>query len=534
MPGRSAPAIATAASFSVANRAQGPTDASHGQLLPSGGRSLQVVLGVAPAAASKLKTDLSKWSTRRPRRMPVSDLRFDSPRGRLATQGLILRLRVANGVTTQSVFGADGAPVQVSTRPPSGSATSPILEPWLTGCVPRVDNALRRRDLRLTRREDGTLISYAHRTRDRQQTVALTEFCVAGMTRVELTVTLSPADRNRAVRLAQAVIVGYGGHLALPLPTLGEPSRPPPAARPGTAAARALDARAAFALLGRAELCAMVRHEAGVAASSAQALHEMRLALRRLRSALTLFAAVLPPQDRDRFAEELRWVATRLARARDLEVFRALAAPSLDKTDRDRALRDGIAQACAQALDVARNHARRAIGSLRYRLLVLDLLRWFDSLDRTRAAHSPSCGKVSPTPDRLLRAQARRRLRRIIRDGRRLRTLDSAARHQLRIRAKKLRHCLEFARLLSASTRPQRTQRHLIRALRALQDALGELRDMERSRVIGMHFWMGLTPLERARYARSRLVRRWGYSGRLARRSLKRATASLRQLRRLS
>ena len=221
MPGRSAPAIATAASFSVANRAQGPTDASHGQLLPSGGRSLQVVLGVAPAAASKLKTDLSKWSTRRPRRMPVSDLRFDSPRGRLATQGLILRLRVANGVTTQSVFGADGAPVQVSTRPPSGSATSPILEPWLTGCVPRVDNALRRRDLRLTRREDGTLISYAHRTRDRQQTVALTEFCVAGMTRVELTVTLSPADRNRAAAAAAAGAAAAAAGTSIMLPRFG-------------------------------------------------------------------------------------------------------------------------------------------------------------------------------------------------------------------------------------------------------------------------------------------------------------------------
>ena len=76
---------------------------------------------------------------------------------------------------------------------------------------------------------------------------------------------------------------------------------------------------------------------------------------------------------------------------------------------------------------------------------------------------------------RFAAAELRKRRRKIARRGHELRELDPDARHQLRIEAKKLRYAADaFAGLFG---RPKRA-RAFIEALKALQDALGDLNDI--------------------------------------------------------
>src|SRR3546814_12195228 len=54
-----------------------------------------------------------------------------------------------------------------------------------------------------------------------------------------------------------------------------------------------------------------------------EGVHQMRVALRRLRSALSLFAPALPAALTDPLIAELRWLNGPLGRKRDIDVFLA-------------------------------------------------------------------------------------------------------------------------------------------------------------------------------------------------------------------
>ncbi|MCM0021822.1 MAG: inorganic triphosphatase, partial [Tagaea sp.] len=74
-------------------------------------------------------------------------------------------------------------------------------------------------------------------------------------------------------------------------------------------------------------------------------VHQLRVALRRLRSALTAFRDVLPEDERKRMSEELRWIASACGQARDWDVFRSeLLKPLTDHIADDPALA-GVAAA---------------------------------------------------------------------------------------------------------------------------------------------------------------------------------------------
>jgi triphosphatase len=82
----------------------------------------------------------------------------------------------------------------------------------------------------------------------------------------------------------------------------------------------------------------------------------------------------------------------------------------------------------------------------------------------------------------VLAAQALRRLRRQLRKtGKHLAKLDPAGRHQVRIKAKKLRYATEF---FSKTFGKNAQKRHskFVSSLTKLQNALGELNDMSTAR----------------------------------------------------
>jgi triphosphatase len=192
---------------------------------------------------------------------------------------------------------------------------------------------------------------------------------------------------------------------------------------------------------------------------SPEALHQIRVALRRWRTALLVFgAAAGVPQDRTRAT--LKWLARELNEARDLDVF-AVAMESHKGEDMGA---DGLWTALESSRAEAYVRADEALQSDRLRRLL-----W-------RTAHAVRTGEDDSPPAREVAAKAlERRYKRIKKRGRRIAGLDAEARHDLRIQAKKVRYAAELCAGLFGHPR---RQAKMARALRRMQDSLGILNDL--------------------------------------------------------
>lgn len=241
-------------------------------------------------------------------------------------------------------------------------------------------------------------------------------------------------------------------------------------------------ARKEFLHIVRNGLDQVLANEACVlAGQDPEGVHQMRVALRRLRSALSLFDSVITASDAGELNEGLRWLAGQLGPARDWDVLTgAFLRPFAD--DRDAAGLGPLVEAAADARRAAWARAVEAIRSPRYTTLLLFLGgwleegRWYGADDSTGTAAMPAL--LDRPLMELAGAWLSGRHRKVRRRGRHLRRLDAPDRHRLRIAVKKLRYATEFFRGLypAAATRPY------LGALETLQAVLGELQDIEVAR----------------------------------------------------
>jgi triphosphatase len=186
------------------------------------------------------------------------------------------------------------------------------------------------------------------------------------------------------------------------------------------------------------------------------ALHQARVALRRLRSAFSIFKPVIG-DDGAALRKELRWLACELGEARNVDVVLERAEPG--------PLHDRIAAAREAAYDQVCD----ALSSTRARALMLDLAEWIAGSDWSDGAR----------PARAFAIAALDRFRRKVkRGGGDLAKVDDEARHAVRKHAKKLRYAAEFFAKLFERKKEKRRQRHFVSALEDLQDRLGALNDL--------------------------------------------------------
>ena len=134
----------------------------------------------------------------------------------------------------------------------------------------------------------------------------------------------------------------------------------------------------------------------------------------------------------------------------------------------------------------ARTELRQALGSARYARLVLAWLEWLCGLGAPETG--PGVAEDAPktrdavarrVADRALPSLKRHAAKRVSRlfghlsGVQKLTTLDAAARHQVRIDAKRLRYALEFF----ASLASRRTRGETTRVLARVQGVLGDAND---------------------------------------------------------
>jgi len=196
----------------------------------------------------------------------------------------------------------------------------------------------------------------------------------------------------------------------------------------------------------------------------ADALHQTRVAMRRLRSALSIFRPALEDRQFEGLGNELRWFTGQLGGARNIDVY----------LERKKLSRD-VRKALKQERDLAYDRVMEAVQSKRLRMLMINLVAWI-ALGHWR--HNEKAKRPLP-------AYAARRIGKLwqkVASHGELKPMHEEERHELRIEIKKLRYSLEFVQLLLVRT--GRRQKQFSNAVEALQEALGVLNDLVTARGI--------------------------------------------------
>lgn len=232
-----------------------------------------------------------------------------------------------------------------------------------------------------------------------------------------------------------------------------------------------------------------------VASGYPEAIHQCRVAIRRLRAACSVFRNIVDDDEAPVLRAELKAVAMGLGPARDLHVLLGHAALAARAGDRDA---DELLAHLGVRRDAATHSAQVLLASGAFQRLLFQFAGWIEGGNWLK--QKGETGGDQPLVPFASRALARRR-RKMRRLNDPLSDLSDAARHQLRIEAKKLRYASEFFASLYPGRKPASQRRAFVKALGRLQDSLGELNDMIIVNAARKAVFEGLEPIAAARLA---------------------------------
>lgn len=208
--------------------------------------------------------------------------------------------------------------------------------------------------------------------------------------------------------------------------------------------------------------------------SDPEYLHQARVALRRLRSALSVFTRAFPRSLFEDLTGELRWLGGCLAPARDWDVFVTETLRAVCSAFPGDEGLHWLTQRSAELRAAANDTAREAVASTRYSVLLLRLGGFFlrEPWQHHHADEANARLRALPLAEFTARTLERRH-KGTLNSGNDLSKLDAASLHALRIRIKKLRYAAEFFSALYN----RGEVREYLSALTGLQELLGGLND---------------------------------------------------------
>ena len=268
---------------------------------------------------------------------------------------------------------------------------------------------------------------------------------------------LSVENRSKAER-GYALLRGKG-----PKPVKVHPAKLAPALSVGEA----------FRAVMQAGLTHLQANAHGMlAGGDLEYLHQMRVALRRLRSAFSVFEPVMPGAAAPMLAE-IKWLASSLGPARDWDVFLTETLPPIKKEFGSHGELKAFSERCGELRRKASAKARRAVRSARYQRLMLSLAGWLESWSgpielepEQRAALGEPIGAFA---SRVLK----QRYNRVRKRGRKFDKLSNRELHRVRIAVKKFRYATDFF----AGLYEGGLMRVALHRLSDLQDILGAIND---------------------------------------------------------
>ena len=416
---------------------------------------------------------------------------FDTPRWRLRQGGLALRVRDDGQglVQTLKQSGGPGAIARgeweqalpslgLDLRALAATPAAKVLDGEAEDLEPVFRTTVERR--RRLCREGSSLIEVA---------VDVGEI-VAGDRREpirEMELELKHGEPDALFQLAQKLADGADLRLSFESKSergyrLADGAMLEPRRAPGVALHPAMTAGQAFQALARGCLaqasanCEILREQPRL-----EALHQLRVAMRRLRALMKACEPMLGQGEGLLVEAELKWLAGELDAARDLDVFIATSfRPAVEALAEQEFAALGEQLLKAQTSAYAK--AQGAVRSPRCAALWLKAASWIEAGAWTRAEDLPTVhGRDQPAA--AFAKGALDHLRKVVRKrGKRFGGLDAKGRHKLRIRTKRMRYMAElFAPLFEDA----KGVRPFVKRLKDVQTTLGELNDVAvaRSRI---------------------------------------------------
>jgi CHAD domain-containing protein len=223
------------------------------------------------------------------------------------------------------------------------------------------------------------------------------------------------------------------------------------------------------------QLAEMLRNEEGTRkGEDIEALHDMRVASRRMRAAFDIFSDAFDPQAIKPYLKGLRATGRALGRVRDLDVFMEKADEYRETLlEEQRSGLEPLLEAWESEREKARAEMLAHLNSRKYH----DFIWAFNSFLNTPGEGTRPAGQNPPAPDRVCevapvliytRLAAVRAYDRLLGHA----TIEQL--HALRIEFKKLRYAVEFFREVLGDE-----SKATIGELKTLQDHLGELHDAD-------------------------------------------------------
>jgi inorganic triphosphatase YgiF len=234
----------------------------------------------------------------------------------------------------------------------------------------------------------------------------------------------------------------------------------------------------AFTLVGRACLRHLVANVPAMIGRDGTALHQMRVALRRLRAAMSLFSVIVGDDRTEAIKSELRWLAQELGPARDLDTLILEVIQPMRKQHKNEPGLVSISKMFARKRLNCYRQAQTAVQSARFRTLVLDTAEWVEA-GPWSASEDPLKRARRELPIEIFAAdQLSHRCKRIRRRGKRLDDLDPEQLHRLRIQVKKARYATDFFSGLYHGKKSAKQSKKIRSSLMQLQNNLGRVNDI--------------------------------------------------------
>lgn len=235
---------------------------------------------------------------------------------------------------------------------------------------------------------------------------------------------------------------------------------------------RRMSVEQAFDAIARSCKRQIAANEEGVARfHDVESLHQMRVGLRRLAAARTLFSDVIRVPST--IEHQLDCLMDQLGPVRDWDV---LAGATLERAGQampEEEVLLALQRAVRERLPALHERAAAAVASGRLRELVDSFSQWIDARGWREGLSSKERLRLTLPVEDFAGALMAKENERLLRRGRQLRDADPRALHRVRIAAKRARYAAEFFACLY----PDKQVRPYIRALRRLQEELGWLND---------------------------------------------------------
>ena len=213
----------------------------------------------------------------------------------------------------------------------------------------------------------------------------------------------------------------------------------------------------------------LANQPAALRGDEVEGVHQMRVAVRRLRSLLVLFEPTLERQATERFEEELRRLGDVLGRARDWDVFLDETLPAASDEGVPVDAIEALQDAAADRRHAAHQDAKKAIAEPGFARFVLALRAWSQpGAGAIRERHADrSLAKAAPGLLDRLERKLGKRLHKADPD-------DAPSLHAVRKSAKKLRYGIEYFEGVYGDDAGEYLKR-----CNRLQKRLGVLNDLE-------------------------------------------------------